>query len=107
FCKTELLLIQLLFPSFLVVEEGSDVVLPCSLSSKENIVDKLFDWRKDGQKKKKERNSRIGISRSNLRRFPISMSHVCALTLSAEMTPQVISYLPVEEFISASYKNQQ
>ncbi|XP_051263170.1 uncharacterized protein LOC127367410 isoform X2 [Dicentrarchus labrax] len=37
-----------------VVEEGSDVVLPCSLSSKENIVDKLFDWRKDGQKKKKE-----------------------------------------------------
>uniref|UniRef100_A0A8P4GKM0 Ig-like domain-containing protein n=1 Tax=Dicentrarchus labrax TaxID=13489 RepID=A0A8P4GKM0_DICLA len=37
-----------------VVEEGSDVILPCSLSSKENIVDKLFDWRKDGQKKKKE-----------------------------------------------------
>uniref|UniRef100_A0A8P4KIJ9 Ig-like domain-containing protein n=1 Tax=Dicentrarchus labrax TaxID=13489 RepID=A0A8P4KIJ9_DICLA len=33
-----------------VVEEGSDVILPCSLSSKENIVDKLFEWRKDGQK---------------------------------------------------------
>uniref|UniRef100_A0A8P4JVW9 Ig-like domain-containing protein n=1 Tax=Dicentrarchus labrax TaxID=13489 RepID=A0A8P4JVW9_DICLA len=34
----------------MVVEEGSDVILPCSLSSKENIVDKLFEWRKDGQK---------------------------------------------------------
>ncbi|XP_044205704.1 hemicentin-1-like [Thunnus albacares] len=32
------------------VEEGSDVILPCSLNSKENIVSKLFDWKKDGQK---------------------------------------------------------
>uniref|UniRef100_A0A8P4K3A1 Ig-like domain-containing protein n=1 Tax=Dicentrarchus labrax TaxID=13489 RepID=A0A8P4K3A1_DICLA len=41
-------------PAVVRVEEGSDVILPCSLSSKENIVDKLFDWRKDGQKKKEE-----------------------------------------------------
>ncbi|KAM4588332.1 CD276 antigen homolog [Odontesthes bonariensis] len=32
------------------VEEGSDVVLPCVLSSKENLVQMLFDWKKDGQK---------------------------------------------------------
>ncbi|XP_044039517.1 butyrophilin-like protein 2 isoform X3 [Siniperca chuatsi] len=32
------------------VEEDSDVTLPCSLSSKENIEYKLFDWKKDGQK---------------------------------------------------------
>ncbi|CAJ1051170.1 butyrophilin subfamily 2 member A2-like isoform X1 [Xyrichtys novacula] len=31
-----------------VVKEDSDVVLPCSLSSKENIESKLFDWKKDG-----------------------------------------------------------
>ncbi|CAJ1051171.1 butyrophilin subfamily 2 member A2-like isoform X2 [Xyrichtys novacula] len=30
------------------VESYSDVVLPCSLSSKENIESKLFDWKKDG-----------------------------------------------------------
>ncbi|XP_051270782.1 butyrophilin-like protein 10 [Dicentrarchus labrax] len=35
-----------------VVEEDSDVILPCSLSSKENIVYKLFDWKKDGQRRK-------------------------------------------------------
>ncbi|XP_042262466.1 butyrophilin-like protein 2 isoform X2 [Thunnus maccoyii] len=32
-----------------IVEEGSDAILPCSLSTKEDI--KFFDWRKDGQKK--------------------------------------------------------
>ncbi|XP_044039352.1 hemicentin-1-like isoform X3 [Siniperca chuatsi] len=32
------------------VEVGSDVTLPCSLSTKENITDNLFDWRKDDQK---------------------------------------------------------
>ncbi|XP_044039532.1 butyrophilin-like protein 2 isoform X5 [Siniperca chuatsi] len=32
------------------VEEDSDVTLPCSLSSKENISKMVFDWRKDGQK---------------------------------------------------------
>ncbi|XP_072237655.1 programmed cell death 1 ligand 1-like isoform X2 [Leuresthes tenuis] len=32
------------------VEEGSDVVLPCVLSSKENLELKLFDWKKDDQK---------------------------------------------------------
>ncbi|XP_034566713.1 butyrophilin subfamily 1 member A1-like [Notolabrus celidotus] len=32
------------------MKEGSDVVLPCSLSSKENIESKLFDWMKDGDK---------------------------------------------------------
>ena len=53
-----------------------------------------------------QRNSRIGFSRSNLRRYPISMSHVCALTLSAEMTPKVIpagesaSWLQTAEWIS-------
>ncbi|XP_049430967.1 butyrophilin-like protein 1 [Epinephelus fuscoguttatus] len=29
-----------------LVSEGSDVTLPCSLSTKENIQQKLFDWRK-------------------------------------------------------------
>ncbi|XP_044039824.1 butyrophilin subfamily 3 member A2-like isoform X3 [Siniperca chuatsi] len=33
-----------------VVKEGSDVTLPCSLSTKENIESKIFDWKKDGQK---------------------------------------------------------
>ncbi|XP_039653444.1 butyrophilin-like protein 10 isoform X2 [Perca fluviatilis] len=33
-----------------VVKEDSDVVLPCSLSTKENIVSKLFDWKKVPQK---------------------------------------------------------
>ncbi|XP_049428396.1 butyrophilin subfamily 2 member A1-like [Epinephelus fuscoguttatus] len=39
-----------------VVKEGSDAVLPCSLSTKESISAKLFDWRKAAQKdgKKKE-----------------------------------------------------
>ncbi|XP_070848515.1 CD276 antigen homolog isoform X2 [Chaetodon trifascialis] len=32
-----------------VVKEDSDVLLPCSLSTKENIVQELFDWMKDGQ----------------------------------------------------------
>ncbi len=33
-----------------VAEEGSDVILPCSLDTMENIVTGLFDWKKDGQK---------------------------------------------------------
>ncbi|XP_036958156.1 butyrophilin subfamily 2 member A1-like isoform X3 [Acanthopagrus latus] len=33
-----------------VVEEDSDAVLPCSLSTEEDISGKLFDWKKDGQK---------------------------------------------------------
>ncbi|XP_073324001.1 hemicentin-1-like [Pagrus major] len=33
-----------------VVEEDDDAVLPCSLSTKEDITGKLFDWKKDGQK---------------------------------------------------------
>ncbi|XP_049430973.1 CD276 antigen homolog [Epinephelus fuscoguttatus] len=38
------------------VEEDRDVILPCSLSTKENIESYLFDWRKAAQKdgKKKE-----------------------------------------------------
>ncbi|XP_059184824.1 uncharacterized protein LOC131968096 [Centropristis striata] len=32
------------------VKEDSDVVLPCSLSTKENIEFKLFDWKKAAQK---------------------------------------------------------
>nr|XP_020516553.1 butyrophilin-like protein 1 [Labrus bergylta] len=30
-----------------VVKEDSDAVLPCSLSTKENIETKIFDWKKD------------------------------------------------------------
>ncbi|XP_038547976.1 butyrophilin subfamily 2 member A1-like isoform X2 [Micropterus salmoides] len=37
-------------PVIIKVEEGSDVILPCSLSPKEDIEYKLFDWKKDGQK---------------------------------------------------------
>ncbi|XP_067442296.1 CD276 antigen homolog [Thunnus thynnus] len=33
-----------------VAAEGSDAILPCSLSTKERITSKLFDWKKDGQK---------------------------------------------------------
>ncbi|XP_038552528.1 butyrophilin-like protein 1 isoform X2 [Micropterus salmoides] len=33
-----------------VVKEGSDAILPCSLSTKENAESKLFDWKKDDQK---------------------------------------------------------
>ncbi|XP_038552564.1 butyrophilin subfamily 1 member A1-like [Micropterus salmoides] len=33
-----------------VVKEGSDAILPCSLSTKENAEEKLFDWKKDGPK---------------------------------------------------------
>ena len=32
------------------VEEGGDAILPCSLSTKENIEKMVFDWKKDGQK---------------------------------------------------------
>lgn len=31
------------------VEEGSDAILPCSLITMENLVSKLFDWKKDDQ----------------------------------------------------------
>ncbi|XP_037634726.1 putative butyrophilin subfamily 2 member A3 [Sebastes umbrosus] len=37
-----------------VAAEGSDVILPCSLSTKENIQSKLFDWTKDGQQDERE-----------------------------------------------------
>ncbi|XP_039654145.1 butyrophilin subfamily 2 member A1-like [Perca fluviatilis] len=33
-------------PEVIKVEEGADVMLPCSLSTKENIEFKFFDWRK-------------------------------------------------------------
>ncbi|XP_078027895.1 V-set and immunoglobulin domain-containing protein 1-like isoform X2 [Epinephelus lanceolatus] len=33
-----------------VVKEGSDAVLPCSLSTKEDLHSKLFDWKKAAQK---------------------------------------------------------
>ena len=32
------------------MEQDSDAVLPCLISTKENITGKLFDWKKDGQK---------------------------------------------------------
>ncbi|XP_039654144.1 muscle M-line assembly protein unc-89-like [Perca fluviatilis] len=34
----------------MIVEGGRDVVLPCSLSTKENIASKVFDWKKVAQK---------------------------------------------------------
>uniref|UniRef100_A0A671TRK9 Butyrophilin-like protein 10 n=1 Tax=Sparus aurata TaxID=8175 RepID=A0A671TRK9_SPAAU len=34
-----------------VVEEDSDAVLPCSLSTKESVIAKIFDWRKDESQK--------------------------------------------------------
>ncbi|XP_039653090.1 butyrophilin-like protein 1 [Perca fluviatilis] len=37
-------------PTVIKVEGGADVVLPCSLSTKENIEFKFFDWRKVAQK---------------------------------------------------------
>uniref|UniRef100_A0A8D0CY53 Ig-like domain-containing protein n=1 Tax=Sander lucioperca TaxID=283035 RepID=A0A8D0CY53_SANLU len=37
-------------PAVITVEGGTDVMLPCSLSTKENIEFKLFDWRKVAQK---------------------------------------------------------
>ncbi|XP_028284612.1 butyrophilin-like protein 1 isoform X14 [Parambassis ranga] len=33
-----------------VVQEGSDAILPCSPSTKEDLTYKLFEWKKDGQK---------------------------------------------------------
>ena len=36
----------------MVVDEDSDAVLPCLISTKENLTGELFDWKKDGQKKK-------------------------------------------------------
>ncbi|XP_059185102.1 butyrophilin-like protein 2 isoform X2 [Centropristis striata] len=37
-------------PVLKFVTEGNDVILPCSLDTKENIESKQFVWRKDGQK---------------------------------------------------------
>uniref|UniRef100_A0A8D0AF56 Ig-like domain-containing protein n=1 Tax=Sander lucioperca TaxID=283035 RepID=A0A8D0AF56_SANLU len=37
-------------PAVIKVKEGTDVMLPCSLSTKENITSKLFDWKKVAQK---------------------------------------------------------
>uniref|UniRef100_A0A4W6DUG7 Ig-like domain-containing protein n=1 Tax=Lates calcarifer TaxID=8187 RepID=A0A4W6DUG7_LATCA len=36
-------------PKIIGVTEGSDVTLPCSLSSREDIQGKRFEWKKDGQ----------------------------------------------------------
>ncbi|XP_040890856.1 V-set and immunoglobulin domain-containing protein 1-like isoform X3 [Toxotes jaculatrix] len=37
-------------PKIITVMEGSDVTLPCSLSTRQSIVGKRFEWKKDGQK---------------------------------------------------------
>ncbi|XP_078027856.1 CD276 antigen homolog isoform X1 [Epinephelus lanceolatus] len=37
-------------PAVVTVEQDRDVILPCSLSTKENIESKLFDWKKAAQK---------------------------------------------------------
>lgn len=34
-----------------VVFEGNNAVLPCSLNTKENLVQNVFDWTKDGPQK--------------------------------------------------------
>ncbi|XP_026163077.1 butyrophilin subfamily 1 member A1-like isoform X2 [Mastacembelus armatus] len=34
----------------MVVKQGGDAILPCSLSPRENIVQKYFEWKRDGQK---------------------------------------------------------
>uniref|UniRef100_A0A671X1M9 CD276 antigen homolog n=1 Tax=Sparus aurata TaxID=8175 RepID=A0A671X1M9_SPAAU len=53
---SSLLNIMIKYPFFscpgfkVVVEEDSDAVLPCLISTKEDITGKLFDWKKDGQK---------------------------------------------------------
>lgn len=33
----------------ITVSEGSDAVLPCSLSAMQNLQNAVFDWKKDGQ----------------------------------------------------------
>ncbi|XP_039654162.1 butyrophilin subfamily 2 member A1-like isoform X2 [Perca fluviatilis] len=37
-------------PKYITMKEGTDVMLPCSLSTKENVESKVFDWRKVAQK---------------------------------------------------------
>uniref|UniRef100_A0A3Q1F8H2 Butyrophilin-like protein 10 n=1 Tax=Acanthochromis polyacanthus TaxID=80966 RepID=A0A3Q1F8H2_9TELE len=37
-----------------VVEEGSDATLPCSLGNNDSIEQKVFDWKKDGQEGRQE-----------------------------------------------------
>ncbi|XP_045898731.1 myelin-oligodendrocyte glycoprotein-like, partial [Micropterus dolomieu] len=43
-----------------IVKEGSDAILPCSLSTMENITSKLFDW------KKKEKNKQVFMYNNGL-----------------------------------------
>ncbi|XP_035858283.1 uncharacterized protein LOC116034688 [Sander lucioperca] len=49
-CLTGKTLCDKIGPAVITVEGGTDVMLPCSLSTKEDIEFKLFDWRKVAQK---------------------------------------------------------
>ncbi|XP_049893931.1 butyrophilin subfamily 2 member A2-like [Epinephelus moara] len=42
-------------PAIVKVEQDSDALLPCSLSTKENIETKQFDWKKPAQKNEKKK----------------------------------------------------
>ncbi|XP_028284599.1 butyrophilin subfamily 2 member A2-like isoform X2 [Parambassis ranga] len=42
--------VQLVVAVRVVVQEGSDAILPCSPSTKEDLTYKVFEWKKDGQK---------------------------------------------------------
>ncbi|CAK6978184.1 hemicentin-1-like isoform X8 [Scomber scombrus] len=35
-------------PTIIIMEEGSDVILPCSLGSRQDITNKKFEWKKGG-----------------------------------------------------------
>ncbi|XP_035858309.1 immunoglobulin superfamily member 11-like isoform X1 [Sander lucioperca] len=64
-------------PKVIIVKEDSDVVLPCSLSTKENITSKQFDWKKVAQKDdcQKEVFYYNGGSNNNKNCFPGQVSH--------------------------------
>ncbi|XP_054483301.1 CD276 antigen homolog [Anoplopoma fimbria] len=72
------------------VEQDSDVILPCSLDSKENIVAALFDWKKVAQRDQGQKevflydagihynNGRDGQSpefRGRVSHFPDQLNH--------------------------------
>ncbi|XP_039468518.1 V-set domain-containing T-cell activation inhibitor 1-like [Oreochromis aureus] len=40
--------IELVFGTSVIVKEGDDAILPCSLGTNENIESMLFDWKKEG-----------------------------------------------------------
>ncbi|XP_073324019.1 CD276 antigen-like [Pagrus major] len=57
-----------------VVKEDSDAVLPCSLSTKEDITRKIFDWKKD-ERRQKVFFYNSGIFTSQDQQFKDRVSH--------------------------------